>query len=109
MVAYVTVNSPVSGDELRQHVALSLPAYMVPSSVCVLEAMPLTSNGKIDRAALPDPEGDAGTEPGEPATVPSDDIESLLVRTWEHVLGLSRVGIHDNFFDLGGHSSRWSK
>ncbi|MFL5705396.1 MAG: amino acid adenylation domain-containing protein, partial [Ktedonobacteraceae bacterium] len=80
-----------------------LPAYMVPSSVVVLEALPLTANGKVDRRALPVPQ--ESRELGETGYVaPRTPLEERLVAIWEEVLAVKQVGIYDNFFDLGGHS-----
>ncbi|SFL53980.1 non-ribosomal peptide synthetase [Streptomyces pini] len=86
--------------ELREHLAGRLPDYMVPSAVVVLDAFPLTANGKVDRAALPDPDpaGAAGNRP------PETPREELLCRLFAELLGLSRVGTEDSFFGLGGDS-----
>ncbi|MCX4091607.1 non-ribosomal peptide synthetase [Nocardia sp. alder85J] len=92
------------GDEpdaagLRDHLAARLPAYMVPTVFVVLAALPLTSNGKLDSAALPDPEAvAAGHVP------PRTDTERWLARTWRELLGVDDVGAGDNFFALGGNS-----
>ncbi|NNB93013.1 amino acid adenylation domain-containing protein [Corallococcus exiguus] len=78
-----------------------LPAYMVPAHVVVLDALPLTPNGKVDKKALPAPDltrGEAGY------VAPRTPMEEATARIWAEVLGLDRVGIHDNFFNLGGHS-----
>ncbi|WP_232663170.1 non-ribosomal peptide synthetase/MFS transporter [Pseudonocardia sp. TRM90224] len=84
---------------LRAHLAAALPAYMVPSRFVVLERLPLTANGKVDRARLPAPE----QAPASGRTTPSTATERLLVEAWEHVLERP-VGVDDNFFDAGGHS-----
>ncbi|MFC5720643.1 amino acid adenylation domain-containing protein [Streptomyces gamaensis] len=89
------------GKELREHTAATLPEYMVPAAVVVLDALPLTPNGKLDRAALPDPGQAAAT--GE-YVAPATPTEEALAGLWEQVLGVERVGAHDNFFDLGGDS-----
>ncbi|WP_411143364.1 amino acid adenylation domain-containing protein [Streptomyces sp. x-80] len=87
--------------ELREHIALSLPGYMVPAAVVVLDALPLTPNGKLDRAALPEPRTRAGADDHVPPGTPT---EEALADLWSALLGVERVGIHDNFFDLGGDS-----
>jgi hypothetical protein len=90
-------------SELRSYLRERLPEYMVPSDFVVLEALPLTPNGKVDRRALP-----ALDRPGLGAETaymqPRTPVEEQLVEIWEEVLGLERVGVHDDFFELGGHS-----
>jgi acyl-coenzyme A synthetase/AMP-(fatty) acid ligase/acyl carrier protein len=89
--------------ELRRSLGEILPEYMIPSAFVMLDALPLTSSGKIDRRALPVPDR---TRPElESAFVtPRTPIEEVLAGIWEDVLGLERIGVHDNFFELGGHS-----
>jgi amino acid adenylation domain-containing protein len=100
LVAYVV--GEVAPEVLRQHLAAHLPQYMVPAAYVALDALPLTPNGKLDRKALPAPEADAfGARAYE---APQGEIETTLARIWSELLGIERVGRHDNFFALGGHS-----
>jgi amino acid adenylation domain-containing protein len=104
LVAYVVPGPVRPGiSELRKFIAQTLPDYMTPSSFVTLDAIPLTASGKVDRNALPQP---APTRPQleTPCVSPRTPTEEALVRIWVEILGLDDVGIHDNFFDLGGHS-----
>jgi hypothetical protein len=79
-----------------------LPEYMVPAAVATLDALPVTPNGKLDRAALPVPEPSRVSTPDSPE--PRTEAENLMAALWREALGVDRVGIDDDFFDLGGHS-----
>jgi thioesterase domain-containing protein/acyl carrier protein len=104
LVAYVVParGAEVDAAEIRAALAGRLPAHMVPSAVVVLEEMPHTPNGKVDRKALPAPAFSGDGEAGYVA--PRDETERTLAEIWSEVLGVERIGIHDRFFDLGGHS-----
>jgi amino acid adenylation domain-containing protein len=116
LVAYIVANSELRGGQgdtdpthsefinyLRVFLKQKLPQYMMPSAFVLLEAMPLTPNGKIDRRSLRAP--DTNTAEFESNfTQPRTPDEQLIAEIWAEVLGLERVGIHDNFFELGGHS-----
>ncbi|MGZ4123078.1 MAG: non-ribosomal peptide synthetase, partial [Tumebacillaceae bacterium] len=105
LVAYVVATDKLSeSDDLRGAVASQLPEYMVPSAYVLLESIPLTTNGKVDRKELPAPSGSQLAERKEPYVAPRDALESELVRIWEELLGTSPIGIQENFFSLGGHS-----
>ena len=102
LVAYVIAGGGGSPepDDLRQHLKQRLPAYMIPSSFVFLPAFPLTPNGKIDRMALPAPE----MRPISAYRPPATDEEVILCTLFAEVLGVTRVGLDDEFFALGGHS-----
>ena len=87
---------------LREHLAARLPAFMVPDALVVVPALPLTANGKLDLAALPDPAPGDGA--GREYLAPRTDAESLVVELWQEVLGVEKVGALDDFFELGGDS-----
>jgi acyl carrier protein len=105
LIAYIVPDQRLTGatTELRNYLKEQLPDYMFPSAFVFLDALPLTPNGKLDRGALPAPDQ---TRPDleSPFVAPSTPIEEALARIWAEILKLERVGIHDNFFDLGGHS-----
>jgi amino acid adenylation domain-containing protein len=105
LVAYVVLkkglNAPV--EDLKQHVTKQVPAYMVPSVFMILEAMPLTPNGKVDRGAFPVPELSRHSSQ-EDFVAPTLPLHSQLVQIWEELLDARPIGTRDNFFDLGGHS-----
>jgi amino acid adenylation domain-containing protein len=102
LVAYCVADGAVEVDVLRAHLSERLPEYMVPAAYVRLEQMPLSPNGKLDRNALPAPADDAYARQGFEA--PAGDTEQALAEIWAEVMGLERVGRHDDFFDLGGHS-----
>ncbi len=100
LAAYVVPSGePVRADVLRPFLMETLPAYMVPSTVTVLESFPLTPNGKIDRKALPEPERSRSGQ-SEP-TAPRTELEQRLAEIWERELGIRPIGVEDDFFDLG--------
>jgi amino acid adenylation domain-containing protein/non-ribosomal peptide synthase protein (TIGR01720 family) len=103
LVAYVTLREGAVGvEELREHLKGALPEHMVPSAFVILDNLPLTPSGKLDRRALPAPELAAfATREYLP---PQGETEESLARIWRDVLRVQQVGRHDNFFDLGGHS-----
>jgi amino acid adenylation domain-containing protein len=104
LVAYIVADGAApSASELRRFLQTSLPDYMVPSAFVQLDEMPLTPNKKVDRRALPPPDQSAvglASNFIEPRT----PVEEIIAAIWATVLGLDRVGIHDDFFELGGHS-----
>jgi amino acid adenylation domain-containing protein len=103
LVAYVVPkeNRP-SSSELRTYLKTKVPDWMVPAAILLIEQMPMTANGKVDRKALPAPT--ASAVPEEHFVAPHTFVQELLAGIWIQVLKLERVGIHDNFFESGGHS-----
>jgi amino acid adenylation domain-containing protein/non-ribosomal peptide synthase protein (TIGR01720 family) len=101
LVAYL-VGTKRSASDMRTALVGRLPHYMVPSYFEWVAAIPLTANGKIDRKALPRP--GAGADGPREATAPRNATEQVLHGLWREVLGLTNIGVHDNFFDLGGQS-----
>ncbi|HTL18288.1 MAG TPA: amino acid adenylation domain-containing protein, partial [Patescibacteria group bacterium] len=106
LLAYVVpVKATPNITDLRHHLLQKLPDYMVPASFLFLQALPLTTNGKVDRRALPSP-GHERPDLKCEFVAPRNDKESTLAQIWSAVLELDKVGIHDNFFELGGDSIR---
>ncbi len=103
LIAYVVPfdSQTISSSELRRYLQERLPDYMIPSSFVMLEALPLTPNGKINRRALPDP---VLSLEDRTFVAPTTALEKILAEIWSELLGVERVGIHDNFFKLGGYS-----
>ncbi|APH68726.1 non-ribosomal peptide synthetase [Bacillus sp. LR_5] len=104
LCAYYVSNKPITIAEIREQLSQELPDYMIPSHYVQLEQLPLTSNGKINRKALPAPE--VSLEQIAEYVPPGNEVESKLAALWQEVLGIHRVGIKHNFFDLGGNSIR---
>jgi acyl carrier protein len=96
-------DSPLSADNLRNHLLVKLPDYMVPSAFVLLDQMPLLSNGKVDRKALP-AVGELRRETEQGYVAPRNEAEHALAEILAEVLGLHKIGVHDDFFKLGGHS-----
>ncbi|GHE34702.1 non-ribosomal peptide synthetase [Streptomyces capitiformicae] len=105
LVAYCvpTLGHTVDVGAVREHCRRTLPGYMVPGVIVVLDALPLTPNGKVDRRALPAPDPDAEA-PGDDFVAPRNEVEQAIADVWMEILGVRHIGIRDNFFDLGGHS-----
>jgi len=103
--AYLTVNHPVEPAELRNYLAALLPDYMVPSAFIILDTLPRTISGKIDRRALP-ALGKDRTGHETKFVPPRNQIEEILIGIYSQVLGINGIGVNDNFFHLGGHSLR---
>jgi acyl carrier protein len=104
LVAYIIKDVPtLDVAELREHLKAKMPDYMVPSAFAVLERFPLTPNGKVDRAALPDPD-DTNLLRNEHAAAPMTEIEKTVADILASLLKLDSVDVKANFFDLGGHS-----
>ncbi|HEU4880686.1 MAG TPA: condensation domain-containing protein, partial [Longimicrobium sp.] len=99
LVAYVA--GEVAADEVREHLRGRLPEHMLPGAIVRLDALPLTANGKLDRAALPAPELTAAEEG---YVAPRTPVEEVLAGVWAEVLRLDRVSVEESFFQLGGHS-----
>jgi thioesterase domain-containing protein/acyl carrier protein len=105
LVAYVVPHDQRAPEigQLRAYLEGKLPAYMVPAVFVFLDALPLTAHGKVDHKALPDP-GPASVTAFRGFTAPRNEAEEKLAALWANALGMERVGIHDNFFEFGGHS-----
>jgi amino acid adenylation domain-containing protein len=107
LVAYVAAGGgrePVAGGVLREYLRGRLPEYMVPSAFVIIDRLPLTANGKVDRRALPEPGSADGAGEGGAESVPRTPLEELLAGIFARVLGMERVSVEESFFDLGGHS-----
>ncbi|MEY4518514.1 MAG: hypothetical protein RLZZ499_1113, partial [Cyanobacteriota bacterium] len=105
LVAYAVLHpeQAVTTNTMRQFLKPKLPDYMIPGAFVLLETLPLTPNGKIDRRALPAPK-QTRDELEETFVAPRNELELQLAKIWQDVLGIQNIGIHDNFFNLGGQS-----
>ncbi|HAC15568.1 MAG TPA: hypothetical protein DCE78_06440, partial [Bacteroidetes bacterium] len=107
LVGYVVFHHEIDPQsqlsELREHLKKILPEYMVPNAIVVLEKMPLTTNGKIDKKALPDPDRDQRLSEKE-FVAPSTSLEIEIAKIWSDILHIDKIGLTDNFFELGGDS-----
>jgi aryl carrier-like protein len=104
LVAYVVSDNPsLTQNELQSFLKQKLPNYMIPTAFVMLEALPLTTNGKVDRRALPAPSHDIDLTN---FVLPNTPTQKLIADIWSSVLGTTQLGIHNNFFDMGGNSLR---
>ncbi|WP_342551889.1 non-ribosomal peptide synthase/polyketide synthase [Paenibacillus sp. FSL R7-0652] len=103
LCGYVVTKGTLLMEEIRQYLSRQLPEYMIPAHFVELDYLPLTSNGKIDRRALPEPNGKIQTT-GRTYEAPRNEIEKMLTKIWEDVLMIEKIGVEDSFFDLGGNS-----
>jgi long-subunit acyl-CoA synthetase (AMP-forming) len=105
LVAYVVSErgKELKTAQVRKQLQERLPEYMIPAAVVAMEALPLTVNGKVDRRRLPSPEVER-LESVKEQIAPLTEVEKVIRKIWEEVLGVERIGIRENFFDLGGHS-----
>ncbi len=101
LVGYITAEQSLEESHLKAALQAVLPSYMVPMAIVQLESFPLTTNGKVDRKALPDPDWDTYRQT---YMAPQTETEQQLVNAFEGLLQLDKIGIDDNFFELGGHS-----
>jgi amino acid adenylation domain-containing protein len=105
LIAYVVESAAqaATAGELRRHLKNTLPEYMIPSAFVTLEALPMMPNGKVDRRRLPEADA-ARPELDEVYEAPRSELERTIASVWQEVLRVENVGVHDNFFNLGGHS-----
>jgi amino acid adenylation domain-containing protein len=103
LCAYVTAGREITAQELRHHLSIQLPDYMVPAHFVQLPQIPMTSNGKINRKELPEPEH-PGSRTGAGYPGPTTRLERTIADVWAEILALDKIGVDDNFFDLGGNS-----
>ncbi|MEL6558755.1 MAG: amino acid adenylation domain-containing protein, partial [Bacteroidota bacterium] len=102
LVAYVVLENELDKEAIQASLGENLPDYMIPRLWMVLDEMPLTSNGKIDKKALPELDGSALSS--NEYVAPRTELETLLVEIWQDLLGIEKIGVYDNFFELGGYS-----
>ncbi len=100
LCAYLVTDEELTSPELKDYLSKRLARYMIPTHYIILDKMPLTSNGKINRKALPDPDG---IDRGE-IIAPRNEIEAKLLKIWQKILGRDQIGVTNDFFEVGGHS-----
>lgn len=102
LCAYIAADREINVPELRKKLSQSLPDYMIPTYIIQIDKIPLNTNGKVDRRALPEPSGEIDT--GVAYVAPRNEVEEKLIQIWSEVLEVGKIGINDDFFALGGHS-----
>lgn len=104
LIAYIASKYQLNSAEIKTILRQNLPEYMIPTDFISLEKLPITSHGKLDRKALPKATATTRISSGVEYVAPQTDLESLIIHCWQDVLGIERIGLNDNFYDLGGHS-----
>lgn len=104
IAAYYTSTDPLTRSQLRQFLEKKVPIYMIPTLWVWLDSFPLTTNGKIDRKALPLPDGKPNLTLGDTFLAPQNALESQLAQIWQEILNLPAIGTNANYFEIGGHS-----
>jgi hypothetical protein len=107
LIGYVAFADGAEGstrDDLRRSLEQVLPDYMIPNEWLIVEQLPRTRSGKVDRSALRTQDDQEAVADRPPLVEPRDDVERAIAEIWAAVLGVPQIGIHDDFFDLGGHS-----
>ena len=102
LVAYLVVDNQFDKELTIRHLRKQLPEYMLPSIWVQIDSIPVNSNGKVDKKALPEP--DMGENLYHKFVAPESEIEVQIANIWKGLLNLEEISVHDNFFDLGGHS-----
>jgi acyl carrier protein len=102
LVGYLVADGEPDKRAIHDYLQKRLPEYMIPALWVTQQQMPVTSNGKIDRKALPDPE--IGESLQQEYVAPRNEIEQALADIWQELMGIERIGVYDNFFERGGHS-----
>ncbi|MCP4152855.1 MAG: amino acid adenylation domain-containing protein, partial [bacterium] len=105
LCAYIEEEEPVGTtaiEQFREYLAQTLPEYMIPANYVIMEKIPLAVSGKVDRKALPEPTGNRDSEVEYVA--PTSEMDKMIADTWKDILNIKEVGLHDNFFDVGGNS-----
>ncbi|HPI00186.1 MAG TPA: amino acid adenylation domain-containing protein, partial [Chitinophagaceae bacterium] len=108
LVAYIVSKQELNATDVRSYLSQHLPAYLIPTHYVQLQQIPLTSNGKLDKKALPDP-ATWGLRTGAQYIAPRNEIEEKLTVLWQKILAKETIGVHDNFFELGGHSLKLTR
>ncbi len=102
LCAYIVAERKLTVSEISKYLSLHIPDYMIPSYFVHLDQLPLTANGKLDKKALPEPDGNIIT--GKKYVAPRNETEEEMVEIWSEILGIEKIGMNDSFFDLGGNS-----
>ncbi|MCK4258700.1 MAG: non-ribosomal peptide synthase/polyketide synthase, partial [Halanaerobiales bacterium] len=105
LAAYIVENAEISVTDIRKYLSENLPEYMIPAHFVKLDQLPLTANGKVNIKALPDI-AESNIKRGTEFVAPSNEVQEKLAKIWSEILDIEKIGVYDNFFEIGGHSLR---